>query len=368
MATLHLADLGAEIIKIEDPEIGDYARFIGATRQTTSQFFLAINRNKTFVTLDLKSESDRARLIELVRTADALVEGFRPGVMSRLGLSWEQLSAVNPALVYCSISGYGQDGPMKDCAGHDINYLSLTGVLEQTVGRDGMPAIPALQIADLLGGAQTAVIGILAALIDARHSGQGRYVDVSMTDAVFAHNVTGIAAANANGHAPEPGRDLLTGGAPCYNVYRTSDLRYIAVGALEHKFWASLCHAINRADLADLHWSLGQEPGSAAALAVRAELDVLFATQTMDFWTQRLAPYDCCVTPILRTEEALVHPLFRARSMIVEQDDQTEGSARYAALPIRFSDDGFAVARGAQPAGADNSSLDALIAGKKRTP
>jgi crotonobetainyl-CoA:carnitine CoA-transferase CaiB-like acyl-CoA transferase len=356
MATLHLADLGAEVIKIEDPAVGDYARSMGVMRAATTQMFLAINRNKRFVTLDLKDPRGREQFTELVRGADGLIEGFRPGVMARLGFGWDDLQRINPRLVLCSISGYGQDGPLEQVAGHDINYLSLTGVLEQTVGRDGTPAIPALQIADLLGGAQSAVIGVLAALIEARASGRGQWVDVSMTDAVFAHYVAGIAAANVQS-AERPGLGLLTGGVACYNIYRTADARHVAVGALEAKFWDLLCEALGRPELCDAHWARGQVPGSDAALATRAELDRIFATASMVQWIERLAGVDCCVTPILSAAEALVHPLFKARRMVVDLDDPIEGSSRFAALPIRFSGWRFDVERGAQAAGHDNQAI-----------
>jgi alpha-methylacyl-CoA racemase len=357
VATLHLADLGAEVIKIEDTGVGDYARTMGDARVATTQMFLAVNRNKRFVTLNLKDPGDVERFLDLVRGADALIEGFRPGTMERLGLGWARLHEVNPRLVMCAISGYGQDGPFRERAGHDINYLSLTGVLAQTVGRDGTPAIPALQIADLLGGAQSAVIGVLAALIDARTGGIGRYVDVSMTDAVLAHNVIGIAAANVKGATPRPGLGLLTGGSACYNIYRTLDGRHVAVGALELKFWQALCVALVRADLVSCHWSHGEIPGSEAALKTRAELDLLFAARNQSDWIAQLGGADCCVTPVLTTAEALDHPLFAARAMVVELTDPIEGSSRFAALPMHFSGWQFQVERTAQSAGADNEVI-----------
>ncbi len=361
MATLHLADLGADVIKIEDPGPGDYARTMGAKRHATSAFFLAINRNKSFVTLDLKDARDRRTFIAMVRLSDCLIEGFRPGVMTKLGLDYASLSQENPALVFCSISGYGQSGPLREKAGHDINYAGYTGIAEQTVGNDGTPALSGLQIADLLGGAQTAVIGILAALIDARASGQGRLVDVSMTDAVFAHNVMGMAAVNASGQTARPGRDLLTGGVPCYNVYATADARHLAVGALEAKFWDTLCTALGRPELKAEHWTRGQEVGGPAALAVKKELDAIFRQRTLGEWTEFFASYDCCVTPILRTDEALVHPLFTERGMVVTEEDPVEGRRYAAALPIRFSEEFFEVASPAKGAGADQAATLARL-------
>jgi alpha-methylacyl-CoA racemase len=361
MASLHLADLGAEVIKIEDPGAGDYGRTMGATRGATSQYFLAINRNKSFVTLDLKAPQDRATFLAMVRVSHCVLEGFRPGVMARLGFDYPALARENPALVVCSISGYGQSGPFRDRAGHDINYAGYTGISEQTVGADGTPAMWGLQIADLLGGAQSAVIGILAALVDARSTGKGRAVDVSMTDSVFAHNVMGIARVNATGKTAPPGRDLLTGGVPCYNVYATADGRHMAVGALEAKFWDTLCEALERHDLKAAHWTRGQQVGGAEALAVKAEIETLFLQRTQAEWTDYFAQFDCCVTPILRTDEALAHPLFEARGMVVAQTDPIEGSMRTAALPIRFSDEFFEVATLAQARGADQEAVLARL-------
>ncbi|MGH8809114.1 MAG: CaiB/BaiF CoA transferase family protein, partial [Noviherbaspirillum sp.] len=232
VATMHLADMGAEVIKIEDPGIGDYARTMGHVRKEVSQFFIAVNRGKQGIRLDLKDAAQRDEFLRMVESADVVVESFRPGVMDKLGVGWEVLKQRNPKLVMCAISGYGQDGPFAQLAGHDINYVGLAGMLEQNVGPDGVPALPNLQIGDLLGGSQAAVQGILAALIGVTTSGVGRFVDVSMTDAVFAHNIMPLVAVNNFDRPAVPGRDLLTGGVPCYNVYRTRDGRFMAVGAL----------------------------------------------------------------------------------------------------------------------------------------
>src|SRR5471030_1384093 len=208
VATMHLADMGAEVIKIEDPGAGDYARVMGPVRKEVSQFFIAVNRGKQFIRLDLKDAVQREQLLTMVADADVLVESFRPGVMDKLGLGWPVLKQRNPKLVMCAISGYGQDGPYAQLAGHDINYIGYAGMLEQNVGQDGTPALPNLQIGDLLGGAQSAVQGILAALLAAKMTGRGRYVDISMTDAVFAHNIMPLAAVNNTGQPAVPGNDL----------------------------------------------------------------------------------------------------------------------------------------------------------------
>lgn len=335
VATMHLADMGAEVTKIEDPGPGDYARAMGPVRNEVSQFFVAVNRGKRMMRLDLKDAAHREQLLAMVETADVLVESFRPGVMDKLGLGWDVLRARNPKLVMCAISGYGQDGPYAMLAGHDINYIGYAGMLDQNAGPDGRPALPNLQVGDLLGGAQTALQGILAALVAVKMGGMGRFVDVSMTDAVFANNIMPLVAVNNGGDAA-PGRDLLTGGVPCYNVYRTSDGRYMAVGALELKFWQGCCDVLQRPDLKARHWQLGQHVGGADALAVQAELDAIFAQRTLAQWTEAFAGSDCCVSPILRTSEALAHPLFQARGMAARALHESEGEYWAAAGPLKF--------------------------------
>ncbi len=335
-ASMHLADMGAEVIKIEDPGIGDYARGIGPVRNEVSLFFAAVNRGKQFLRLDLKQTLERERFLVMVEQADVVMESFRPGVMDKLGLGWTALKARNPALVMCSISGYGQSGPLAHMAGHDINYAGYAGMLEQNAVASGMPALPNLQIGDLLGGAQSALQGILAALVGAKLNGMGRYVDVAMTDCVFAHNIMPLVAVNQSGRPAAPGLDLLTGGVPCYNLYRTSDGRYMAVGALEYKFWENCCTVLERPDLIEEHWSKGQEIGGAEALAIKAELDQLFVAHDLAWWTSKFAAADCCVTPVLRLDEALTHPHFISRNMAAKTAHPTEGPMWQFAPSIKF--------------------------------
>jgi crotonobetainyl-CoA:carnitine CoA-transferase CaiB-like acyl-CoA transferase len=335
-ATMHLADMGAEVIKIEDPGAGDYARTMGPVREEVSQFFVAVNRGKQSIRLDLKDPAERDRFLAMVKTADVVVESFRPGVMDKLGIGWEVLRQRNPALVMCAISGYGQDGPLSEMAGHDINYVGYAGMLEQNVGPDGVPALSNLQVGDLLGGTQAAVQGILAALLAVKMGGPGRFVDVSMTDTVFAHNIMPLVAVNNTGRPAPPGKDLLTGGVPCYNVYRTSDNRFMAVGALELKFWQSCCDVLERPDLKTHHWSLGQEVGGEDAMTIKAELDAIFATHPLSYWSERFSGADCCVTPILRADEAIEHPLFRARGMAVRSSHPTEGEYWATGPAVKF--------------------------------
>ncbi len=336
VATMQLAGMGAEVIKIEEPGLGDYARSMGHVRNEVSQFFIAVNRGKRFLRLDLKDAAQRDEFLRMVDDADVVIEGFRPGVMDKLGVGWETLKKRKPDLVMCAISGYGQDGPLAQTAGHDINYIGYAGMLEQNVGPDGIPALPNLQIGDLLGGAQTAVQGILAALLAVKMGGPGRFVDVSMTDAVFAHNIMPLVAVNNFGKPALPGQDLLTGGVPCYNVYRTSDNRFMAVGALELKFWEGCCDVLGRPDLKAKHWARGQQIGGADAMAVKAELDTIFAQETLAAWTQKFTAADCCVTPILRTDEAIRHPLFNGRGVVKLVAHDTEGDYWQISPSIKF--------------------------------
>ncbi|MBI2307183.1 MAG: CoA transferase [Rhodocyclales bacterium] len=345
VATLHLADLGADVIKIEDLGAGDYARTMGEGADGTSWFFRAVNRNKRGLTLDLKQKAGREVLQKLVVTADIVVESFRPGVMDRLGVGHAALAAINPRLVYCAITGYGQDGPWALRAGHDLNYIAQAGVLEQTGTAGGPPAIPALQIGDLLGGAMSAVSAILAALFRARIHGEGAFVDVAMSEAVLAHNLFPLFALQANGETPPRGADLLTGGHANYGVYRTADDRYMAVGALEEKFWQLFCDAVARPE-----WKTRY--AETATPELRGELEALFAMRTQTEWTALFDPVDCCVTPVLTLAEALAHPQAQARGMAQVADGMTQ-----YAPPFKIAGWDFAIERPAPAAGQHSAEI-----------
>ncbi|MDQ5946076.1 MAG: alpha-methylacyl-CoA racemase [Pseudomonadota bacterium] len=354
VASLHLADLGADVIKIEDTGAGDYARTMGDGPEGTehsSWFFRAVNRNKRGLTLDLKQKPGREALLRLVAGADILLESFRPGVMERLGLSYETLLASNPGLVYCAITGYGQDGPWALRAGHDLNYIAQAGVLEQTGGAGEFattaPAIPALQIGDLLGGAMTAVSAMLAALFKARATGEGSFVDVAMSDSVLAHNLFPLFALQADGVLPPRGGDMLTGGHANYGVYCTQDNKYMAVAPLEEKFWALFCDAVGRPELKARY-------ADTAAPELRRELEVLFASRPQADWVALFDGVDCCVTPVLTLAEALEHPQYRARAMSVQADGMTQ-----YAPPFRISGWHFAIE---QVAPTPGEHTDAILA------
>ena len=318
-ATMHLVDFGADVIKVEDTAAGDYMRsFPPTTRlpdgRCVNAAFEAANRGKRSIAVDLKSDKGREVLLQLVDRADALIEQFRPGVMQRLGLDWDALHARNPRLVMCSLSGYGQSGPLAQRAGHDLNYVAMTGVLDQ-IRADGRLAIPNLQIGDLLGGTLTALSTLLIALIGAQRTGQGAYVDVAMTDGLLAHHLFPHAYVDA-GVPPIAERTLLTGGVACYRIYETSDRKHLAVGALELKFWQAFCEAIGLSALKSRHWELGEAPGSAQAQeAIEAVADRI-RDYTLEHWLQTFESVDACVTPVLTPAEALQHPHHHTRNLV----------------------------------------------------
>ena len=305
-ATRLLADLGATIVKVEPPE-GDPARPLVA-------LFEALNHGKDCRTIDFRSSADLDRLRAWVQEADVLLDSFRPGVLQGLGLDAATLHALNPRLVMVSITGYGQHGPWAQKAGHDLNFMALSGVLDQMRAPTGELALSNVQWGDLAGGSAMACIAVLAAVFEAQKTGQGRHLDVSMAHGLHAQLVmpraTGAMLAPLLGRRPGAGEDLLNGVLPCYNLYATQDGRHLAVGALEFKFWKAACEVFGRPDWVQRHWQRGQLPGSPDCAALRAEVAQLVASQPLAMWSERFAQADACVTPVLTLEEAQAHPLF----------------------------------------------------------
>ncbi|MDP1606351.1 MAG: CaiB/BaiF CoA-transferase family protein [Rhodocyclaceae bacterium] len=349
VCTLHLADLGAAVIKIEDTGAGDYARTmgLGAAPGEDSFFFRIVNRNKRGLRLDLKQPAGVEVFLRLAREADVIVESFRPGVVHKLGVGYAAVKAINQRIVYCAITGYGQDGPWRDRAGHDLNYIATSGVLDQIGNAGGPPAIPNLQIGDLLGGALTAAMGILAAVIGAKATGEGRYVDVAMTDASFAHAYSPLLSVLGRGQTLPRGTDDLNGGLPGYGLYRTEDGRYLAVGALEPKFWHLFCDALGKPALKP--FGLARDADGART---RAELEALFASQPLSHWAALFENVDCGVTPVLKFAEAMQHPQLKARGMLPEVD-----GLRQFAPPLKMSGLDFAVRNPSPKVGADGTAL-----------
>ncbi|WP_375765997.1 CoA transferase [Archangium gephyra] len=336
-ATLVLADLGATVDKVEDPQGGDYLRQMAPLRDDESALFYGLNRNKRSLTLDLKSPEAREAFKRLVRGYDVLVESFRPGVMDKLGLGWSVLHAENPRLVYCAISGYGQTGPDRLKAGHDLNYAARAGVLGYGGEADGAPAFPGVQLGDIGGGSLFALVGILAALHERERTGQGRFVDVSMTDGSTAFLHMHLAARLFMGEQGQPlrrGRETLNGGFACYGLYRTSDGRYLSVGALEPKFLAGVCQVLGRPDLLAEAYDTGE-----AGARVKAEFSRIFAAHPLSYWMERFSGTDVCVEPVLEGDEVLEDPQLRARNLFVESEDTQRGRrVTHLLTPLRMGE------------------------------
>lgn len=306
--TLALADLGADVVKVEAPPGGDPLRSMPPGRRAPSPLFEALNRNKRSLLLDLKGRAGKDALLRLVAGADALVEGNRPGVMERLGVGWDRLREANPHLVMCSITGYGSGGPMAGRAGHDINYMALSGALSLTGPPGGAPLPLGLQAADLGAGGMAAACAILAAVLDVSRGGPGRHLEVSMTDGAAAWTLPEAAMAAASGTRPQRSRGLLTGLFPCYRVYACED-GFLSVGALEPGFWANLCQALGRPDLQPLQFAEGRDGDRA-----HADLEEIFAGRSRAAWESALAGLDVCVEPVLELDEVSSHPHWLART------------------------------------------------------
>jgi crotonobetainyl-CoA:carnitine CoA-transferase CaiB-like acyl-CoA transferase len=320
LATLMLAEAGAEVIKVEPPggeAMRGYPPFVGRESAT----FALLNRGKRFVQLDLKSPDGRSEIDALLARADVVVEQFRPGVMARLGLGYDEVRKRHPRVVYCSISGYGQDGPRVHEAGHDLNYIGNTGLLGLQPGR-GAPTVPPGLIADIAGGSFPAVINILLALRQRDATGEGSYLDIAMSDAMFTFAWHALATGAATGNFPGAGEGLLVGGSPRYQLYRTRDGKMVACAALEDKFWRAFCAAVGLKEPKDL-----VDP-QATIEAVAA----IIAQRTGEQWAPVLAAADCCATIVKSLDEALDDPHFVARGLFAHR--VTLQTKEIPALPL----------------------------------
>ncbi|MGZ5307742.1 MAG: CaiB/BaiF CoA transferase family protein [Solirubrobacterales bacterium] len=333
--SLMLADFGAEVLKVEDTGMGDYVRWAppfheGVEDSAKSGLYLALNRGKRSIRINLKEEGGCDVLLRLARDYDVLVESFRPGVLDRLGVGYERLRQENPGLVYCAITGYGQDGPNRDRSGHDMNYLGLNGLLGLTGEAGGPPVQSAGQIADLGGGALMAAFGVLAALHERRSSGEGQLVDVSMTDGSLAWMAMAAGRYFADGKVPKRGDNELAGAILCYRPYACKD-GYVTLGALEPKFWEAWCRGVGRDDLIQHQF---ERPGS----ETHAEVERIFLERTRDQWRQFASEHDCCLEPVLDLDEALDSELVKAREMVVELDQPgAERPVKQLGVPVKMS-------------------------------
>jgi crotonobetainyl-CoA:carnitine CoA-transferase CaiB-like acyl-CoA transferase len=354
--SLLLADFGADVLKVEDTGMGDYIRwsppyYDGAHDSAKSALFLALNRNKRSIRLDLKSDGGRAALLALVREYDVVLESFRPGVLDRLGVGYERMREENPGMVYCAISGYGQDGPKRDASGHDMNYLGLIGLLgltgERGGGVGGGPIQSAGQIADIGGGALMAAFGIMAALRErdgspARSagsgssgrpaqpgSGEGQVVDVSMSDGALSWLAMVAGAYFADGNVPRRGELPLAGSLVCYRPYECSD-GWVTLGALEPKFWQAFCRGVGREELIAKQF---ERPGSEA----HEQVSEIFRGRTRGEWEAFAREHDCCLEPVLELDEALASDLVREREMVVELDQPgVAAPVRQLGIPVKL--------------------------------
>lgn len=310
-ATLVLLDLGAEVIKVEEPIYGDSLRYaVSAEADSRPTLFALLNRGKKSVTLNLKTEEGKGLFRQLVRGADVLVEGFRPGVMRRLGLDYESLQPFNSGLVFASLSGYGQSGPYRRRACHDVNCLALAGLLHLTGSEDGAPALSAVPWADMVAGLWTAM-AVAAALLGRARTGAGQYLDMSMLDSVFALMHVPLADWLNTQVPPQPGKTSLGGRLACYNVYETSDGRHMSLGALEPHFWEAFCLAAGREDWIARHYERDQ-------VSLRTEVAALFRSRPQSHWMGLFEVRDCCCEPVLRLDEAITHPQMMHRGLLRE--------------------------------------------------
>jgi crotonobetainyl-CoA:carnitine CoA-transferase CaiB-like acyl-CoA transferase len=339
--SLLLADFGADVLKVEDTGMGDYIRwsppfYDGAHASARSALFLSLNRNKRSIRLDLKSEGGREALLALVREHDVVLESFRPGVLERLGVGYERMREQNPGLVYCAISGYGQDGPKRGASGHDMNYLGLIGLLGLTGERGGEPVQAAGQIADLGGGALMAAFGIMAALRERDGSpgrpgsGEGQLVDVSMSDGALSWLAMVAGAYFADGMVPRRGELALAGSLLCYRPYECAD-GWVTLGALEPKFWQAWCRGVGREDLVAVQFS---PPGSEA----HGQVQEIFKARSRAEWGAFAREHDCCLEPVLELDEALASELVSAREMVVEiEQPGAERPVRQLGPPVKLT-------------------------------
>ncbi len=307
-ATRLLADLGADVVKIEPPGGDPMRRFIFLDDDGLSPLYKQVNAGKTIVRLDLKSPSGRARLTELVAAADVLLESFRPGVLSRLGFSAEQLRNLNPRLIHCALSGFGQDGLASQRGGHDLTYLALSGMLHHT-GTTDTPVIPFPPVSDYAGGTHAATM-ILAALLRRERQGQGCFLDVSLFETALSWQSFGLAGTEHPRGPLERGQGLITGGAACYQIYPTADGRFVALGAIEDKFWQAFCTSVGRPD-----WVARQDEPMPQTVLI-AEVRDLFITESREYWVALLAETDCCFEPLLDPDEVMRHPHLQQRGLL----------------------------------------------------
>lgn len=314
-----LADHGARVIAIEDKRYQAEGLFLGT-----------VNRNKEHMTLDLKSDEGKEIFFRMAKDADVVLEGFRPGVVDRLGVGYEAVRSVNPGIVYCSITGYGQTGPYRDRAGHDVNYLSIAGVLDLIGEAERPPSIPGVQLADIAGGGMNAVIGILLALQARQRTGEGQYIDISMTDSMVAFLSVPLFFQQLTGQTPRRADTMLSHRYACYNTYETADGRFLSIGAVEHRFWKVLCEKLGVSHYIPLQYDEKQR------VEIITFMRKTFKTKTLAEWSDFLGELDVCWGPVKNLDEALVDPHLQEREMVVEMKDKEGRVSSALGVPVKL--------------------------------
>lgn len=328
--TMLLADFGAEVIKIEEPGKGDYSRSFPPFLKDFGYWHLQLNRNKQSVVLDLKSEEGKNIFLELVKTADVVVESYRPGVLKKLGVDYEAAARVNPKIIYCSLSGYGSKGPLAHKADHDLGYLSLAGVTAMSGEADGAPAIPGVLMADM-NAALSAGMSIMIALRHAALTGQGQEIDISLFNVAMNLMPGAASLFFGSGFVAERGNNWLTGAYANYNIYATADGRYVSVGCLEKKFWRNLCLGLGKEELIDMVDDESNHP------YLKEQLAKAFKQKTMREWEEFFADKDACVTPVLNFKEAVESEQVQANEMVLNVQDDELGEYQQLGFAMKLS-------------------------------
>jgi crotonobetainyl-CoA:carnitine CoA-transferase CaiB-like acyl-CoA transferase len=335
-----LADHGARVIAVESKQF-----------LADGLFFDTINRNKQHMSLNLKSEKGKQIFLRLIQKADVMLEGFRPGVVDRLGVDYESVQKVNPKIIYCSITGYGQDGPFRDRVGHDVNYLSYAGVLNLIGEPDRPPSIPGIPIADIAAGGMNAAIGILLALFAREKTGRGQYIDISMTDGMVGFLPLALFFQQLTGQDPRRADALLSHRYACYNTYETADGRFLSIGAVENRFWKALCEHFGVPHYAALQYDDGHRD------EILNFMRVTFKRQTLDEWDAELADLEICWGRVQTFSEMLADPLFREREMILELKGRTGEKKAAIGVPVKLSETPGSVRSAAVDFGASTTSI-----------
>lgn len=328
--TMLLADFGAEVIKIEEPGKGDYSRSFPPFLKDFGYWHLQLNRNKQSVVLDLKSEEGKNIFLELVKTADVVVESYRPGVLKKLGVDYEAAAKINPKIIYCSLSGYGSKGPLAHKADHDLGYLSLAGVTAMSGEADGAPAIPGVLMADM-NAALSAGMSIMIALRHAALTGQGQEIDISLFNVAMNLMPGAASLFFGSGFVAERGNNWLTGAYANYNIYATADGRYVSVGCLEKKFWRNLCIGLGKEEIIDMIDDESNHP------YLKEQLAAAFKQKTMREWEEFFADKDACVTPVLNFKEAVESEQVQANEMVLNVQDDELGEYQQLGFAMKLS-------------------------------